>query len=148
LFFISILWRAAITNNETFSQVKLGSWENKLKTMILTGDPGCKNDFSILIYKYEGEFSEIMISPTKHRGKIEQVNYDVNFYILSFPNYRFIIKVDKRNFSSGLDTFILSPNQSLLIPVSDFKSSVEYEKLIANWVPHDKRGKTLYDQGN
>ncbi|WP_104429815.1 hypothetical protein [Methylobacter tundripaludum] len=141
MFFISILWRTAITNSETFAQVKLGSWENKLKTMILTEDPGCKNNFSILIYKYEGEFSEIMINPTKHRGETEQVDYGVNFYILSFPNYRFIIKVDQRNFSSRLDTLILSPDQPLLIPVSDFKSSVEYEKLIANWVPHDKRCK-------
>lgn len=141
MFFISILWRAAITNSEVFAQVKLGSWENKLKTMILAEDPGSKNDFSILIYKYEGEFSEIMTSPTKHRGETEQVDCGVNFYILSFPKYRFIIKVDQRNFSPRLDTLILSPSQPLLIPVSDFRSSVEFEILQANWLSHDKRGK-------
>ncbi len=109
--------------------------------MIVAEDPGSKNDFSILIYKYEGEFSEIMPSPTKHRGETKQIDYGVNFYILSFPNYRFIIKVDKRNFSSGLDTLILSPNQPLLIPVRDYKSSVEYKKLQADWVLRGKRGK-------
>jgi hypothetical protein len=40
------LWRAAITSDQFFAQIKLGSWKEKLRKMILAQDPGNENDFS------------------------------------------------------------------------------------------------------
>lgn len=124
LFFMSILWRAAITSDQFFTQVKLGSWEEKLKKMILAQNPGSENDFSVVLFKYEGDLSEIMQNPTKH--KEDRVNY----YRFRFPNYGFLIKVDQRKFSSELDPFILSPNKPLLIRAMEYMGSQEYERIL------------------
>jgi hypothetical protein len=124
LFFMSILWRAAITSDQLFTQVKLGSWEEKLKKMILDQDPGSENNFTVVLFKYEGDFSEIMQNPTKQRQD------GVNYYRFRIPKYGFLIKVDQRNFPSKLDPFILSPNQPLLIRVMKYLDSKEYEQIL------------------
>ena len=129
LFFMSILWRAAITSDSFFARVQLGYWEDKLKKMILAQDPGSENDFSVVLSKYEGDCSEIMPSPTKH--KLDGVNY----YRFRIPKYVFLIKVDKRNFPPKFAPFILSPNQPLLIGVMEYMDSKESEII---WAIRDK----------
>lgn len=129
LFFMSILWRAAITSDSFFAQVQLGSWEDKLKKMILAQDPGSENDFSVVLFKYEGDGSEIMQNPTKQKQD------GVNYYRFRFPKYGFLIKVDQRNFPPNLAPFILSPNQPLLIGVMEYMDSKESERI---WAIRDK----------
>jgi len=131
LFFMSILWRAAITSESFFARVQLGDWEDKLKKMILAQDPGSENDFSVVLFKYEGDCSEIMLSPTKQKQD------GVNYYRFRFPKYGFLIKVDKRNFHHNkLDRrYILSSNQPLLIRVMEFRDSKESEGI---WASRDK----------
>jgi hypothetical protein len=125
LFFMSILWRAAITSHHFFAQVQLGYWEDKLKKMILAQDPGSENDFSVLLFKYEGDFSEIMQNPTKEKQD------GVNCYRFRFPKYGFLIKVDQRNFHPKIARCLLSSNQPLLIPVMEYMDSKEYEIILA-----------------
>lgn len=124
LFFMSVLWRAAITSHDFFAQVKLGSWEEKLKKKIQAQDSGDENDFSVVLFKYEGNFSEIMHNPTKQRQD------GINFYRFRIPKYGFSIKVDQRSFSSELAPFVLSPNQPLLMRVSEYKDSKEYDRIL------------------
>ncbi|KAM3093559.1 hypothetical protein ACKFKG_19285 [Phormidesmis sp. 146-35] len=127
LFFMSILWRAAITSHEFFAQVKLTSWEEKLKRMILAEDPGDENDFSVILFKYEGDFSEMMYNPIKKRQD------GINFYRFKLPRYTFLIKVDQRSFSSELAPFVLSPNQPLLMCIREYTGSKEYKRILAAW---------------
>jgi hypothetical protein len=124
LFFMSILWRAAITSDQFFAQIKLGSWEEKLRKMILAQDPGNENDFSVVLFKYEGALSEIMQNPTKHRQG------GVNYYRFRFPKYGFLIKVDQRSFHPELLPFVIRSNQQLLIRVMEYTDSKEYERIL------------------
>lgn len=124
LFFMSMLWRAAITNNEFFNPIKLGSCEEKLKNMILANDLGSENEFSVILFKYEGRLSEITQNPTKQRQD------GINYYRFRFPNYGFLIKVDQRDFISKLLPFVLSPNRHLLIRIMKYTDSREYERIL------------------
>jgi hypothetical protein len=124
LFFMSILWRSAITSDLFFAQIKLGSWEEKLRKMILAQESGSENDFSVVLFKYEGNLSEIMQSTTKQRQD------KVNYYRFRFPKYGFLIKVDQRSFHSDLLPFVISPNHQLLIRVMEYKNSKEYERIL------------------
>lgn len=124
LFFMSILWRAAITSDLFFAQIKLGSWEERLRKMILVQDLGSENDFSVFLFKYEGDLSEIMQNPTKQRQD------KVNCYRFRFPKYGFLIKVDQQSFHSDLLPFVISPNHQLLIRVMEYKDSKEYERIL------------------
>jgi hypothetical protein len=94
--------------------------------MIISGDPGRKNDFSVILFKYEGNFSEIMPQPTKKRKD------GLNFYHFRFPKGGFLIKVDRRPFPSKLERVILTPNQDLLIKVGEYQDSEEYKCLLNN----------------
>lgn len=124
LFFMSILWRAAITDHQFFKHVSLGPWEKKLRDMIHSQDPGTIHDFSVILFRYEGDFSEIMQNPSKQRQD------GINFYRFRIPRYGFLIKVDQREFCSDLHPFILSPNKPLLIRAMEYKNSKEYEQIL------------------
>jgi len=124
LFFMSILWRAAITSDLFFDQIKLGSWEEKLRKMILAQEPGSKDDFPVVIFKYEGDLNEIMQKPTKQRQN------KVNYYRFRLPKYGFLIKVDQRSFHSDLLPFVISPNHQLLVRFMEYKNSKEYERIL------------------
>ena len=124
LFFMSILWRAAITNDEFFSQVQLDPWEKELKKMILEQDPGDENAFSVILLKYEGVFSEITCNPMK------AMQDEVNFYRFRFPGYGFLIKVDQKNILSELNLYLLSATQPLLMRVIEYSNSQEYKKIL------------------
>ena len=80
--------------------------------------------FSVILFKYEGDFSEIMQNPFQQRQD------GINFYRFRVPRYGFLIKVDQREFCSKLHPFVLSPNQSLLIRVMKYTDSKEYERIL------------------
>ena len=50
LFHMSILWRAGIASREEFASVKLGDYEERLRQLILTDDPGDPNQYSVFGY--------------------------------------------------------------------------------------------------
>ena len=124
---MSILLRAEITKDLFFAQVKLGSWIEILKTMILAQDPGSKNEFSIILFRYTGDFSEIIQNPTKERHS------GINYYRFRLPNYGFLIKVDHRNFPSQFDDFILNPDSNFLIRCLEYKESKELQQILDIW---------------
>jgi hypothetical protein len=48
LFLLSILWRAGVSTRKPFSNVALGSFENDIRRMLATTDPGASGDFPII----------------------------------------------------------------------------------------------------
>jgi hypothetical protein len=126
LFFISVLWRASITKHDFFCQVNLGSWEPVLRDMILNVDPGTKDDFSVILTKYQGALATIMPTPRRIRMK------GINYYQFKIADYSVLIKVDKRPFPEELNPVILQPNQSLLIPIENYENSQEFSTILEN----------------
>jgi hypothetical protein len=55
LFLLSVLWRASISSREFFAEVDLGSDEETLRQMILSGNPGKVEDFPVLVVTYAQE---------------------------------------------------------------------------------------------
>ncbi|MEW5910812.1 MAG: hypothetical protein AB1659_13490, partial [Thermodesulfobacteriota bacterium] len=52
LFFISLLWRAAVSNLYFFRRIDVGPFADQLKQMILKGDPGNPETFAIVLAKF------------------------------------------------------------------------------------------------
>jgi hypothetical protein len=48
LFLLSILWRASISSRPLFDAIKLGDHEEKIRLMILNGNPGDISDYPII----------------------------------------------------------------------------------------------------
>lgn len=70
LFLLSVLWRASISSNLFFTQVKLGPHEDKLRNIILSGNPGPISLYPCIITTYR-RFKEIphqlIVRPWKQR---------------------------------------------------------------------------------
>lgn len=52
LFLLSMLWRASISSRPFFKNVSLGPYEEEIRNMILSGNPGRPGDFPCIISSY------------------------------------------------------------------------------------------------
>lgn len=67
LFQVSILWRAGVSSLEPFSQVKLGSHEERLRIMLLSNDPGSAARYGCLMFSLmngKESLTGLLIPPT------------------------------------------------------------------------------------
>ncbi|BAU63991.1 hypothetical protein STA3757_13600 [Stanieria sp. NIES-3757] len=127
LFFMSVLWRASITQDSFFQHVHLNGWETQLKNMLLTKNPGTEDQFSTIIILYEGLEANCMPSPRRCKT-ID----GINCYKFRLDKYCFLIKVDQRRFPSSLKSAILRPIHPLIIMYQDYKTTEEYQNILSN----------------
>lgn len=127
LFFMSILWRASVSSLQFFSDVKLGPFEARLLEMLKNSDPGQPDDFGVVLFKYassEDELEKIIISPTRYKPK------GINHYRFRLNEHVFIVKVDRKPFSSDQRFFCMKDNEPLRIIEAEFSGSREMNNLI------------------
>lgn len=68
LFQLSLLWRAGVSRQASFDQVRLGEHEVRLRKMILTNDPGKPLDYGCVLIRPMGEpISELIKFPIHSR---------------------------------------------------------------------------------
>jgi hypothetical protein len=117
LFFISLLWRAGISNQPFFQEVSLGPFQERLRTLILNEDPGDPDEFSVILFMWEGKGNQLVGSPRKRRleGRL--------YYDFTFGGYSPTIKVDKQLTPARVKDYILRPNCDLLVFVEKFAGS-------------------------
>ena len=113
LFCMSILWRASVSGDEFFSRIRKGAWESQLRDMLMSQDPGGKDDFTTSVVKYDGDCKLIM-------SQSREVRDCPGCYFFRFPNYGFTIKADQTSLSTPIDDFIIKPNCSLSMVVHEY----------------------------
>ncbi|MES0490552.1 MAG: hypothetical protein ABUK01_11195 [Leptospirales bacterium] len=121
LFFISLLWRASITNHDFFAKIDLGPFESIAKNHIERREPGSANDFSVILSKFElpKDTKAFILDP--HLEKWDQIN----FYRIYLGIYVVYIKVDKRKTTGLFEKFMLKPNLPFCIIQRDILNSKE-----------------------
>lgn len=111
LFFLSILWRASISNHYFFSKVALNRLENSLKNLIWNSDPGGPHDFSFVLAKFEGDgIGRTILDPHQERW------FGIRYYRFYLYGYVLYIKADSQKTPSKWAKFI--PNDDNLFIVS------------------------------
>ena len=103
LFFISLLWRASISKNIFYRRISAGPFEQILKDMILSFDPGPPQKFAVTLAKFSDPNITVMMDP--HPEKFNDINY-CRFYLTGFMAY---IKVDDRPVPDLMSDFYLRP---------------------------------------
>lgn len=120
LFFISLLWRAGVSSQPFFKNVKLGPHEENLKNAILNSEPGDSDFYSVLlaVYDFEENVSKIMDPfPSKFDG--------IRYYTFYLGNFIAYIKVDKQKAVSPFRELQLTPEKPLYIVLRKFWESKE-----------------------
>lgn len=125
LFFISMLWRASVSKQDMFSSVRLGPYEDILKELILSKNPGGVEDFSVALSKFDAPPNETgILNPDRTR-------YDgVIHYRLYLGGYMAIIKVSNQPIPICFRGMYLEPGQNVYFIVREFKQSKEYAAMV------------------
>ncbi len=121
LFFISMVWRASVSRRKFFKRVSLGQFEDIAKKHIMNSDPGCSEDFSVVVSKFDHPLAKGILDP--HMYENSGVNY-VRFYMAS---YMADIKVDHKLTPNQLSKLTITRNNPLYIICRDFKKSRELD---------------------
>jgi len=121
LFFISLLWKAAVSNHFFFARVNVGSFEPQLRRMIIKGDPGDPDTFAVMVTKCDERLGPIVLNPQPERwGKI-------NYYRFYLAGYMAYIKVDSRPTPDFISELALNPERPLVIIVRDLRTSRDFK---------------------
>lgn len=125
LFFLSILWRASVSSHAYYSKIRLGRYEEIIKRLIWTQDPGFPEDFSFVLAKFTDEkYGNMMLDPVNIRW--DRINY-YQIYLFGFILY---IKVDKRPTPKRFQPLIMTKNQDLLVTSRDIFASKELQVML------------------
>lgn len=120
LFFMSVLWRCAISSKPEFEGINLPAiLMNKLEHHIKAEDPGDFQDFAVLLSEQKFPNDEpVMGLPGRSR-------FLSGFNLCEIPMGRYIaiIKTDKRNIPRQHSDYILQPDKPLFIFYLPFRGS-------------------------
>lgn len=124
LFYMSVLWRSAVTSHPFFREVKLEPWEQPLREALIAGEPGSQEFFSVNPFIYIGEFSHFMQNP------IPQLIEGVKYVRFRYPGGGFVIKVDQRPGAPQLNWAALDPGRELRFITQVFTDTQEHRTLL------------------
>jgi hypothetical protein len=109
LFFISLLWRASVSQQEFFKSFSVGPFEDQLRTLILNGKLGSSQSFAVILARFGDSDITAMLSPQLET--FEGVLFS-KFYLTGFLVY---IKVDQKPTPSLFADYCMRENSSLIV---------------------------------
>jgi len=109
LFFISLLWRASVSQQSFYKRISLGPFEDRLRAMIQKRDPGGSHDFAVILARFGDSDVTVMLDP--HPEKFEGVSF-TRFYLTGFLAY---IKVDQRTTPKIFEDFRVHESGPLIV---------------------------------
>ena len=107
LFFISLVWRASVSQNSFYRRIKLGSLEPIAKEMIARRDAGPPERFGAIVARFPDARAGGMLDP--HRQRFDGISYS-QFYLGRYVAY---IKTDSRPPSKFWRASAMAPGQPL-----------------------------------
>jgi len=125
LFFISVLWRASVSETSFYERIDLGPYEAQAKRLIAQRDPGLVYDFAVTLARFDHLLGGTILDP--HTDRLGGINY-CRFYLGGYVAY---IKVDKRRPPEPHPYFCLKPNEPLKIIARNLEKSAELKLIKA-----------------
>jgi hypothetical protein len=124
-FLASVAWRASVSSLPYFARVRLGPYENKLRSISM-GEIEPTPDFACLLSEYDLE-EVAQLNPTNTRLG------DLNFIVLYAHRFAFYMKLDKRPLPLELREASLAYDRPVLSIVRPWTATKEF-KLLAKVV--------------
>lgn len=128
MFFLSVLWRAAVSTQAYYKRVTLGPHESRLHTILHSDECPGLDEFSIVLSKWRSSGNLSAIGPglpDPHPERWGGINA-VRIYFGSVVAY---IKVDKRPYPEEIREFSLGASNDVVLIARDLHSSKEMQVL-------------------
>lgn len=133
LFFLSVLWRAAVSSHSFFENVSLGAREPALKKSILSGDPGDKHHFGVVVQAFDNTNVGILNpDPLRMAGH--------RYWRLYLSHVIAFVKVDSQPFIEPFASMALCPGLPLTVAQKSYLGSPE-RRVMKRMVVADHQGR-------
>lgn len=124
LFFISMLWRAAVTKEPFFENVVLEARDlSRIKLLIKKSRPGSWTEYSVLLWRSEEIIAKAIIPPEREECE------GLSFIRMYLPGYMAFIKVDHRALPVQFKPWVLNESESWLVSKRDYSTSGEWARM-------------------
>ena len=125
LFFISLLWRAAVTENPFFEKVALEARDlSRMKLLIKKSRPSSWSEYSVLLWRSEEIIAKVIIPP--ERNEYEGLSF-IRMYLFG---YMALIKVDHRPLPFNFKPYSLNESELWLVGRRDYSTSGEWKLML------------------
>ncbi|MBY0403819.1 MAG: hypothetical protein K2X66_07955 [Cyanobacteria bacterium] len=141
LFFLSILWRAHVSQRSNWKAIQLGSDAPRIISLLRLNSPGSIEEFPIVLFKLTmhdkgHNFHKLMQSPF-----IQKTLEGNSFYSFQLNEFVFWIKEDNQQLQYPYTEFFLREYPPLIIAEREFEDSGEEKRMketIQRHVMHSK----------
>ena len=125
LFFLSVLWRASVSNQHFFRKVNLGPFEPEVRKALLSNDPKDTDWLAVSIAKWsDSPKGAGMMDPFRTR-------FDgINYYVMYLEHYIVYFKVDNRVAGEVFRAIQLKPDAPLMVVPRELANSKELQAMI------------------
>jgi hypothetical protein len=126
LFAISLLWRSSETSLPFFSRIALGPHAKKAREMILSGDPGTPEEFSVFAARWTAQPEHKLIAETQlgpYTARLQGIN-EVKIFLAGSILH---VKVDKRPHVSPFAELILRPGLPMFVIARELEGSKDIQ---------------------
>jgi hypothetical protein len=125
LFFISLLWRAAVTDEEFFENVALDVRDlSRMRLLIKKSRPSSWNEYSVLLWRSAEIIAKTIIPPAPEE-------YDgLSFIRIYLPGYMALIKVDPRSLPVQYKPYVLNESGAWMVGRRDYSTSGEWKLML------------------
>ena len=132
-FFLSILWRASVSQHYFYSGVNLGALETKLKNLVWENDSGDIHDYSFVLAKFEGDGAgRTIMDPHQERW------FNVRYYRFYLYGYILYVKADSQKTPSKWEKFISQSNDDLIVVLRGAMEESKEYSILAGAVQESK----------
>jgi hypothetical protein len=136
-FFLSILWRASISNRNFFRKIKLGPYDNILREYLWSKET-CHPSFGCVVAKFRASQRVPNVEKTildPHRFKYQNINY----YRLYLGGYIIWIRIDKRKPADTIGRCELTNGLEPIVVGRSFDDSKELNLIHRGVLAHEKK---------
>ncbi len=120
LFFLSVAWRASVSERPFYRRVHLGSHERRILVMLKADDPGSVSDYGVSLAHFTDQYGGVILDP--HPERWDGVNY-LRFYFGGLVAY---VKVDQRGAHWLHKSLLMEPGKPLNIVGRTMANSKEF----------------------
>ena len=124
LFFMSLLFRAALSDGLFWQHIRLGPHESRLRDLVKRADPGEQNDFPVCLARFSNsDQTPIFLPPFRTRFQ------GVSFYRFYLGIVIAHIKVDRQRISAPMNLAVMSDGNPLYLRNYEYSGSAEQKAL-------------------
>lgn len=119
LFIASIAWRASVSSHMFFQRVKLGPYEETIRSALLC-EQGLPSHFEVVVSEFE-KVSGAFLNP--HYTKLD----DVRILVVYANRFGFYAKIDKRRWPDPFERFAVRPGRVTTSCLRNFEQTKEFQ---------------------